>query len=121
MKSSTWVYNPWPEEDGKTGFFRNRRIIEEPNPLSVFLKRAFSLGVLTEVSGCENKFATYEETMDEIVRQGELHEIVVLTLFELRTLTQWHQIELQPKGRMTPRETWVVCSTIDLHEELDCD
>lgn len=112
IKSSTWVYNPWPEEDGKTGFYKNRRIIEEPNPLSKFMRKLLSDGFLVYIDGFENAFGQYEQIMNNIMNESELSESVFVEFFDpaCKKKSQW--VTLNPRlGQMTPRESWVVGSS----------
>lgn len=112
MKSSTWVYNPWPEQEGKTGFYKNRRIIEEPNPLSRFMRKLLADGFLAYIHGSEHAFGQYEQIMDHILEESEFYESIFVEFFDpfYKKKSQW--VTLNPRlGRMTPRESWVIDSS----------
>lgn len=106
----------WDPALGKTGFYKNRRIIEEPNPLSIYLRKMLTSdpsGHFCFIDGVESGITSYEEVIDTVLSQSSRHNLVVLHLVSnaISSQARHHKspwIILRPIGRMTPHETWVV-------------
>lgn len=112
----------WIPELGKTGFYRNRRIIEEPNPLSIYLRQRINSspdGHYCLVDGDEIGLTSYEDVIDSILSHADVSDLVGLVLVRNSQSdcadAPSHWILLRPRGRMTPMETWIVrASDFDL-------
>ena len=105
----------WIPSEGRTGFYRGKRMIEEPNPLSRTFRKYFAEGLNATVNFCVGEFTDHDSVIDAILQDIELvtgHRVV--TFFVPGQL--WcpiHWFMLYPKHRLTPRESWVLESDAD--------
>ena len=100
---------PWNPADGKTGFYQGRRIIEEPNALSVALRGVIQNGGCISVSG--KMYSCYEDVIDAIVQERPRSEEVAVLVYPNGLEDKFFGMILRPEGRMTPLESWVVSSS----------
>lgn len=105
----------WIPSEGRTGFYKGNRMIEEPNPLSRAFRKYFTDGLIATVDFCTGEFADHDSVIDAILQKFEFvtsHRLV--TFFVPGQL--WcpiHWFMLDPRHRLTPRESWVLESDAD--------
>lgn len=103
----------WVPELGKTGFYKKgphylHRLIEEPNPLSLFLRPFLKGDCYCEVDGVEHYLTTYEDVIDHVLDQAKQHHFVSVYVHCAPHYLVDAWLVLRPRGRMAPRETWIV-------------
>ena len=123
-QSSAWV-----PEDGRTGFVKGTRTIEEPNPLSIAVRAQLSKGSSAFIGSklpaellnspdelIEQVLATYFAQSDKdapiLVRfvPAVWHSSAIIDAIDESDMALLPHLWILPKGRMTPRESWIVSS-----------
>lgn len=126
---SSAQFSTWVPADGRTGFVKGTRTIEEPNPLSIAIRAQLSKGSkaflghkistnLLDKSDeiIEQILATYFAQSDKdapiLVRfvPAIWHSSEIVDTLEESDMTLLPHLWILPKGRMTLRESWIISS-----------
>lgn len=113
---SASVGSAWIPSEGRTGFYRGKRLIEEPNHLSRTFRKYFSQGLKAKVGAHEDELLDHDSVIDAILQYSDVvpNPFVVNFFVSGQELRPSHWFVLSPKGRLTSRESWVVKSDVDL-------
>lgn len=117
LRRSTDFY--WDPLEGWTGFFKNVRMIEEPNPLTTILKSYIRSGYVAIIGNHRETIDNHRDMYEHILYQSEYsNDGVVMMHFAPEggpykfVGKDW--LGLLPNGRMTPHQTWIVASSPEI-------
>lgn len=117
LRRSTDFY--WDRLEGWTGFFKNVRMIEEPNPLTKILKSYIHSGYIAMVGNHPDPIDNHRDIYEHILYQSECStDRVVMMHFAPEggpyKFVGKNWLGLLPDGRMTPHQTWIVASSPEI-------
>lgn len=112
---SASVGSAWISSEGRTGFYRGNRKIEEPNPLSKAFRQYFAEGLNAKVDAVPGSFDNHDDLIDQIIQQSDaMTENCLVTFFvpaEFWCPVHWFLLDC--RHQLTPRESWLVESNVD--------